>query len=127
MAKTDFKNIDQYHLTFSGETLNRLNQIRELIHEIAPNSTEVISYQIPAFKVADKVYLIYYCAFEKHISISNPWSKAFLEHFEYELKNYKISKAIIQFPHNKPLPLVFLKEVLQFRLKECLQKLPKKS
>lgn len=117
MAKTDFKTIDEYQSTFSGESLERMQAVRTLIHKVAPEAEEVISYQIPAFKIG-KQFLIYYCAFEKHLSISSPWSQALLQAFEAELKDLKVSKSVIQFPHAHKLPLDFIKRILQFRKKE---------
>lgn len=121
MAKTDFKTIDAYHSTFSGESLERMQAIRKLIHEVAPEAEELISYQIPAFKIG-KQFLIYYCAFDKHLSISHPWSQALLQAFEPELKGLKVSKSVIQFPHTDELPLDFIKRILQFRKKEISNK-----
>lgn len=118
MAKTDFKSIDEYHKTFTGDTLKRLQTIRELAHKVAPDALEVISYQIPAFKLGDKFHLIYYCAFPKHITISSPWSEIFLKEFEKDLKEMKVSKSAIQFPHQKPLPVDLIKRILIFRKKE---------
>jgi uncharacterized protein YdhG (YjbR/CyaY superfamily) len=119
MAKTDYKSIDEYHSAFSGEALDRMQAIREMIHKIAPGAEEVISYQIPAFKLdGGKHYLIYYCAFAKHLTLSNPWSEAFLQTFETDLKGFKFSKAAIQFPHHKPLPLDFIQRILVFRKEE---------
>lgn len=118
MAKTDFKSIDEYHKTFTGDTLKRLQTIRELAHKVAPDALEVISYQIPAFKIGDKFHLIYYCAFPKHITISSPWSEIFLKEFEKDLKEMKVSKSAIQFPHQKPLPVDLIKRILIFRKKE---------
>jgi uncharacterized protein YdhG (YjbR/CyaY superfamily) len=122
MAKTDFKSIDEYHCTFEGEALKRLQTIRELVHNIAPEAAEIISYQIPAFKIGPKAHLIYYCGFAKHVSISNPWSQALLKEFETELKNYKVSKSVIQFPHDKELPVDFITRILKFRKKEIEMK-----
>jgi uncharacterized protein YdhG (YjbR/CyaY superfamily) len=122
MAKTDFQNIDEYHNTFEGEALARLNTVRDIIHNIAPEASEVISYQIPAFKIGPKAFLIYYCAFAKHISISNPWSPALLNEFETELKNYKISKSVIQFPHDQELPIDLISRIIKFRKKEITEK-----
>lgn len=118
MAKKDFKTIDEYHDTFSGETLERMKTIRELVHKVAPEAQEVISYQIPAFKIGEKAHLIYYCAFAKHLTLSNPWSEKFLKEFETDLKGMKVSKSAIQFPHDKPLPLDLIKRILVFRKKE---------
>ncbi len=115
MAKTDYKSIDEYHKTFSGDTLKRMQTIREMVHKMAPEVVEVISYQIPAFKIGDKSYLIYYCAFANHLTLSSVWSEAFLNEFKADLKGMKVSKSAIQFPHDKPLPIDFIKRILKFR------------
>lgn len=119
MAKTDYKSIEEYHEAFPAEIQARMQTIRELVHKIAPEAGEVISYQIPAFKIGKK-FLIYYAAFDKHLSISNPWSEALLKAFEQELKGLKTSKSVIQFPHDTDLPLAFIERLLQFRKKETI-------
>jgi uncharacterized protein YdhG (YjbR/CyaY superfamily) len=123
MAKTDFKTIDEYHENFSGEALERMNTIRALVHKIAPNVEEVISYQIPAFKIGEKFHLIYYCAFAKHLTISSPWSDAFLKEFENDLKSMKVSKSVIQLPLDKNLPIDLITRILKFRKQEYEQKI----
>jgi len=117
MAKTDFKTIDEYHQTLPQDVQERLQAIRELVNKIAPEAEEVISYQIPAFKIGKK-FLIYYAGFAKHLTISNPWSDAFLTEFAEELKGLKVSKSVIQFPLDKPLPLDFIERILKFRKEE---------
>lgn len=121
MAKTDFKTIDAYHQQFSGEALQRMQTIRSIVHSVVPDVTECISYQIPCFK--HHGYLIYYSAYAKHISLSHPFSVSFWEHFKADLKNYKTSKAVIQLPHDKPLPLALIKRIIAFRKKENETKL----
>ncbi len=116
MAKTDFKTIDEYQSTFPAESRERMQTIRRIIREVAPEAEEVISYQIPCFKY--KGYLIYYAAFPKHISLSNPFSPALLAHFEDEFKKYKVSKSVIQFPNNQDLPLQLIREIVAFRKQE---------
>jgi uncharacterized protein YdhG (YjbR/CyaY superfamily) len=118
MAKTDYKTIDEYHEVFAGDILERMKTVRALVHEVAPEVEEVISYQIPAFKLGEKYHLIYYCAFAKHLTISSPWSETMLKAFETELKDYKVSKSAIQLPHDKPLPLDLISRILKFRKAE---------
>ncbi|WP_343701409.1 DUF1801 domain-containing protein [Chitinophaga sp.] len=118
MAKTDYKTIDQYHENFSGDVLDRMKTIREIIHNVAPDAEETISYQIPCFKYHG--YLIYYCAFPKHLTISHPYSAAFWEHFKADLEGYKTSKSAIQIPHNRPLPEKLIRKIIEFRKKENL-------
>jgi uncharacterized protein YdhG (YjbR/CyaY superfamily) len=116
MAKTDYRTIDQYHKVFPAELQERMQSIRDIVHKVVPDVEEVISYQIPCFKY--KGYLIYYAAFPKHISLSNPFSDALLKKFEKELKKFKVSKSVIQFPNNEALPLDFIKRIIEFRKKE---------
>ena len=117
MAKTDYQNIDEYHGAFPGEVGQRLQQIREIIREVAPEAAEVISYQIPAFKIG-KSFLVYYAAFAKHLTLSSPWSEALLRQFEPALKELKVSKSAIQFPNDRPLPLKLIKAIVKFRMAE---------
>lgn len=116
MAKTDYQTINEYHAAQTPESIARMQQIRDIIHSIVPEVEEAISYQIPCFKY--KGYLIYYCAFAKHITISNPWSAAFLAHFEADLKGYKVSKSAIQLPNKDPLPTDLIKRIVAFRKQE---------
>jgi len=120
MAKTNYQTIDEYHQEFSGETLERLQSIRKWIHQVVPEVEEVISYQIPCFKYQG--YLIYYAAFPKHISLSHPFSEAFWKEFETELKAYKTSKSVIQFPWDQPLPQAFIQQIIAFRKQENEEK-----
>lgn len=117
MAKTDYKSIDDYHQAFDGDILKRMQTIRELVQKIAPEAQEVISYQIPAFKIG-KDALIYYSAYAKHISLSHPWSKALLEAFEEDLKGRTVTKSAIHLPNDQELPVDFIRRLVEFRKKE---------
>ena len=118
MAKTDFKSIDQYHKMFSPELVRRMQQVRDIVHEIVPDVEETISYQIPCFKYNG--YLIYYAAFAQHITLSHPYSKEFLAEFAEELKGFKVSKSAIQFRNDKPLPHDLISRMITFRKNENL-------
>ena len=118
MAKTDYKTIDEYHQAFPEEVQARMQTIRELVHDIAPEAQEVIRYQIPAFKLGAKFHLIYYCAFAKHLTLSSPWSQAMLNEFATELSGMKVSKSAIQFPHKKPLQTELIRRIIEFRKAE---------
>lgn len=117
MAKTDFKTFDEYHDTFPLEIQERMSAIRELIHKEVPEAVEVISYQIPAFKIG-KSFLIYYSAYAKHISLAHPWSDALLKEFAKDLKGLKVTKSAIQLPNDKPLDMDFIKRLVKFRKEE---------
>lgn len=120
MAKTDFKTIDEYHGTFPEEVQERLQQIRKIVREVAPEAEEVISYQIPAFKIGKK-FLIYYSAHARHISLSSPWNEALLQTFAGELQPLKVTKSAIQFPGKDSLPEDLIRRIVAFRKKETEQ------
>ena len=120
MAKTNYQTVDEYHQAFSGELLARMQTIRKIIHDVVPDAIECISYQIPCFKYHG--YLIYYCAFPKHISLSHPFSEAFWEHFKADLVGYKTSKSVIQIPMDKPLPELLINNIVAFRKAENEEK-----
>lgn len=116
MAKTNYQTIDEYQQGFSGESLSRMQTVRKIIHDLVPAVEESISYQIPCFRY--KGYLIYYCAFPNHMSLSHPFSATFWEHFKTDLEGYKTSKSVIQIPADKPFPEKLIKDIIAFRKKE---------
>lgn len=107
-----FKSIDEYHANFSPAIQLLLNQLRIAITETAPDATEVISYNMPAFKL-NKV-LAYYAVHKNHIGFYPTPSP--IIHFEQELLKYKTSKGAIQFPIDKPLPIGLIKKLIKYRI-----------
>jgi uncharacterized protein YdhG (YjbR/CyaY superfamily) len=107
-------NIDAYIAQFPPEIQLILNQMRNLILQAAPESKEVISYQMPAFQY--KGILVYFAAYTKHIGFY-PTPSA-IEKFKSELSEYKTSKGAVQFPINQPLPQDLITRMVQFRVRE---------
>ena len=114
MAREKFSTIDEYHASFSKEVRERLDVMRKTIREVAPQLKEVISYNIPAFRMNKMV--VYYAAFKDHISIY-PVPKG--KEWEEDFKPYYTSgKGTIQFPHNKRLPLTLIRKIVKYRVSE---------
>ena len=112
-----FKTIDEYHAHQPAELQEKLTEIRKIINEIAPNSIETISYNMPAFK-QNKI-LVYYAGYKNHIAFY-PTSKPIIE-FKNALSPYKTSKGAIQFPLDKPLPIKLIQQIVMFRIKEIME------
>ena len=90
-----------------------LGKIRAVIRSVVPpESTEVISYRIPAFK--HKKIIVWYAAFSDHCSLFP--TASVIAKFKDELKGYTISKGTIQFPLDKPIPSALLKRMVKERL-----------
>ncbi len=113
------KNVDEYIASFPIEIQELLAQIRNAIKEIVPQAEETISYSMPTFKLNGN--LVYYAAFKNHIGFyALPQGNAV---FKKELQEYKTGKGSIQFPIDKPLPLALIKRIVEFRVKENLEKI----
>jgi uncharacterized protein YdhG (YjbR/CyaY superfamily) len=106
--------IDEYISTFPDDVQKKLQEVRETIHQAAPNAEEVISYSMPAFKM--KGILVYFAAFSKHIGFYPTASG--IAAFQDEISMYKNAKGSVQFPLNKPMPLSLIRKIVKFRLNE---------
>jgi uncharacterized protein YdhG (YjbR/CyaY superfamily) len=114
MKPTGFQTIDQYIATFPPNIQTILQEIRQTIHEAAPEAEQTISYQLPAFK--QNGVLVYFAAFKDHIGFFPTGSG--VEAFKDKLFSYKTSKGTIQFPLDKPVPLDLVKEIVRFRVSQ---------
>jgi uncharacterized protein YdhG (YjbR/CyaY superfamily) len=109
------KNIDEYIASCPAEVQNILQQIRQTIREAAPEATEKISYQMPAFAMNGRT-LVYFAAWKKHIGFYPHGSK--LEPLAAELEGFTRSKGAIQFPLEQPMPLELIQNIVRLRLEE---------
>jgi uncharacterized protein YdhG (YjbR/CyaY superfamily) len=117
-VKTHFKDIDSYILAQPIEVRVRLGKIRHAIKTAAPEAEEVISYNMPAFKLYGM--LVYFAVFKNHIGFY-PMTTAIIK-FQKELSIYKGAKGSVQFPLDKPVPITLIKNIIKFRVKENFEK-----
>jgi uncharacterized protein YdhG (YjbR/CyaY superfamily) len=112
-----YTTIDEYIRIFPSDVQSTLEQLREIIHEIAPKAEETIKYGIPTFTL--KGNLVHFGAYESHIGFY-PTPSA-IEAFEEELSPYEHSKGTIRFPIDKPVPFDLVRRMVRFRMKELLE------
>ena len=117
------KNVDHYISLQPIEIQGKLNQLRKLIKDNAPDALEVISYNMPAYKFNGM--LMYFAAHKNHIGLY-PMATG-IEAFKDELTKYETSKGTVQFSHNKSLPVTLIKKIIQFRVKQNLEKAKSKK
>ena len=110
--------VDRYISGFPENVRELLGQLRHIIREAAPDAEEVISYQMPAYKLYGM--LVYFAGYKNHIGFY-PTSSG-ITAFRQELSAYKGAKGTVQFPLDKPLPLDIIKKIVAFRIAENLQK-----
>jgi uncharacterized protein YdhG (YjbR/CyaY superfamily) len=106
--------IDDYIAGYPADVQAILQQIRQTIHETAPEATEAISYGMPTFKLNGN--LVHFGAFKNHIGFYPVPSG--MEAFKDELAAYKQGKGSVQFPLDKPMPLDLIRRIVEFRVQE---------
>ena len=122
-SRTQFKTIDEYLNTFPENVRTILNELRQTIKEVAPEAEETINYQIPTFTLNGN--LVHFAAFQNHIGFYPTPSG--MEAFKEELSSYKSAKGSVQFPINEPLPLPLIRRIVEYRVKENLERKPRKK
>jgi uncharacterized protein YdhG (YjbR/CyaY superfamily) len=116
MAKTDFKTVDEYLAAFPDSAQEVLRTVRLAIREAVPDAEEVISYQIPAYRLHG--WLLYFAGFKKHYSLFCPQPGALFETFKEELSRYDVSKSKIKFPLDQPVPVELIRNMAKHRAAE---------
>jgi uncharacterized protein YdhG (YjbR/CyaY superfamily) len=97
--------------------------MKATIKKAAPKAEEVISYGMPAFKFHG--LLVWFAAYTRHIGFYPRVSA--IQAFKKEIAKYKNAKGSVQFPLHKPLPLALIKKMVQYRVKENLEKIKMKK
>ncbi len=110
--------IDEYISSFPKDIQKMLEEIRSAIRKAAPDAVETISYGIPTFKLNGN--LVHFAAFKNHIGFY-PTPNG-IEEFEKELSVYKQGKGSVQFPLDKPLPLILITKIVKYRTKKNAEK-----
>jgi|SRR5579864_5710188 len=105
--------VDEYFAAVPDPARSALHQIRATIRSVVPpDSTEIISYKIPAFK--HKKVLVWYAAFSNHCSLFP--TASVVEAFKDELKGFSTSKGTVHFPLDKPMPVELIKKMVRARV-----------
>ena len=118
-----FKTIDEYISMFPDDVQTILNQVRQTIREAAPEAGETINYQMPTFTLNGN--LVHFAAFKTHIGFYP--TPTGIEAFKEELAPYKGAKGSVQFPIDQPMPLSLIRRIVKYRVKENLERKPKKK
>lgn len=121
MARTDYKSVDEY-IESQPEALQPiLRTVRSTIQNALPGSEEVISYQMPAYRMHGE-RVIFFAGWMSHFSIY-PATDGVTEEFRKELARYKISKGTIRFPLNEPVPAKLIERIAKFRAKVAFERM----
>jgi uncharacterized protein YdhG (YjbR/CyaY superfamily) len=112
MTDTDSA-VQAYLDSFDGEVLSRLERVRAIVAEEAPDAVEGLAYGLIGWKL-NKKPLIYTGGFAKHIGLyATPQGH---EAFAEELSHFKQGKGSAQLPLSEPLPEDLIRRIVAFRV-----------
>jgi len=106
--------IDAYIADFPPAVAARLAALRATIRQQAPDAEERIAYGIPTFWLHGN--LVHFGAFARHVGFYPGPSG--IAAFRDQLSGYAGAKGSVQFPHDAPLPLDLVAEIVRFRVAE---------
>lgn len=115
MAQTQGpKDIDSYISQFPADVQKILERVRTTISQAAPEAKEIISYQMPAFKLHG--ILVYFAAWKNHIGLYPPLSGDPV--LAKAVARYAGPKGNLQFPLDQPIPCDLIKRIVKLRVKQ---------
>ena len=110
--------IDEYIAGFPEDVQVILKQMRAVIHAVAPDAKEKISYGIPTFYTTEN--LVHFAGYKHHVGFYP--SSSGIEHFKNELADYELSRGTVRFPLDKPIPYDLVTRITEFRVKESRER-----
>jgi uncharacterized protein YdhG (YjbR/CyaY superfamily) len=125
MAKTNFKSVDDYIAAQPEAVRDLLERVRTIIRKALPAAEEVISYQIPAYKLHGAA-VIYFAGWKQHYSIY-PATAPVVAALEKDLAPYERSKGTIRFPLSRRVPARLIARIAKLRAQEVADRSKKKS
>ena len=120
MAKTDFKSVKEYIASKPKDAQVSLKRVRDAIRKAVPDAEELISYQIPAYKL-NGVPVLYFAGWKQHYSIY-PATDALVAKFDDELARYERSKGTIRIPLSEPVPENLISRIAKFRAEQLTKR-----
>ena len=116
MAGTEFKSVDEYIAAQPEAVQPVLRRVRNSIRKAVPAAQELISYNMPTYKLGD-ARLLNFAVWRQHYSIYAATEKV-MAAFRDDLAAYKIQKGTIRFPLSEPVPEELIARIAKFRATE---------
>lgn len=115
MTSAAFASVDDYidaQPKFAQETLRC---VRKTIRAALPRADEVISYNMPTYKINGRT-IVQFAGWSGHYALYAA-SAPIVQEFKNDLQSYKVNKGTIQFPLDQPVPEKLIERIAKFRAK----------
>ena len=119
MANSGFESVDEYIALQPEAVRGLLELVRSTIRKAVPKAEEMISYNMPTYKL-DGAPVLYFAGWKRHYSLY-PATGRVVATFKDELEQYKVNKGTIRFPLTEPVPVELIRRIAKFRAKEVAE------
>lgn len=110
-----FASVKDYINSMEPEVRKTLQAVRKSILASAKGIDEVISYNIPGYKLDGKS-VVFIAGFKNHCSLY-PMTKQTVKALGAKLDKYTVKGSTLQYEIGKPLPQVLVKLIVKERIK----------
>jgi uncharacterized protein YdhG (YjbR/CyaY superfamily) len=108
------RDVEDYLTRVPAIQRQALERLRRTIKSVVPDAVEVISYQMPTFKLNGRM-LVSYAAFKGHCSFFPGAGPT--EAHQDELKSFVTSKGTVRFTPERPLSAALVRKLVRTRIR----------
>lgn len=117
MARTDHKSVDEYIAAQPQASQPTLEKVRQALRAALPDAEEVISYQIPAYRMPGGTVL-HFAGWKEHYSLY-PIHGELIAAFARDLEPYEYnSKGTLRFRLDERVPVRLIGRLAKFRARQ---------
>lgn len=119
MAKTDYRSVDAYIAAQPETSRSVLEEVRRIVRDALPQAVEVISYQIPAYRLPAGV-VIYFAGWKARWSLY-PTPNDLIARLGERLAPYEVEKGTIRCALSEPVPAKLIEDIVAMRAAEVAE------
>jgi uncharacterized protein YdhG (YjbR/CyaY superfamily) len=117
MAMPRRTDVDDYYEQLLPVARPHLDKLRELSREAAPQASEVLQWNQPAYVIdGNRLWMLQ--AFKQHGALRFPLRVVGAHRAEIEAAGYDAGSGMIKLPYDRDLPVAVLKLLMKARLDE---------
>lgn len=111
--------LTDFYQSVDSDKLHAASELWDAAKQIAPDATEGFSYGFPALKLHDRPF-VGFGINKQHLSIY-PFSPKIIDALRPSLTDFSLSKGVIRYTVDNPLPIELLELVMTLRREQLEQ------
>jgi uncharacterized protein YdhG (YjbR/CyaY superfamily) len=121
MARSSSTAVTAYIAAQPAPVRRALREVRGAIRKALPGAAEVISYQIPAYKLGGRI-VIYFAGWKSHYALY-PVGAGLVTALKKQLAPYELSnKGTVRFPFDRSVPVNLIQRIAKLRAKDITER-----